>query len=72
MARLKHSIENRQQGGSSEVRVSAHVALRMSFRGVRSKLKLGGGGSGFQGQFFIKKGHLQVNSFTVAIQSNCL
>ena len=39
-------------------------------RGVRSKLKLGG--SGFQGYLFIKKGHLQVNSFTVAIQRYCL
>ena len=40
-------------------------------RGVRSKLTLGEGGSGFQGHFFIKKGHLQVNSFMVAIQRNC-
>ena len=38
----------------------------------KKQVKVGGGGSGFQGHFFIKKGHLQVNSFTVAIQRNCL
>ena len=49
---------------------SLFTTIALGNRGVRSKLKLGG--SGFRGHFFIKKGHLQVNSFTVAIQRNCL
>ena len=39
-------------------------------QGRKKQVKVGG--SGFQGHFFIKKGHLQVNTFTVAIQRNCL
>ena len=40
-------------------------------RGVKNKLKLAGGGAqAFRGTFHA--GHLQVNSFLVATQFNCL
>ena len=45
---------------------------RVTEQGRKKQVKVGGGGSGFRGHFFIKKGHLQVNSFAVAIQRNCL
>ena len=59
-----HIFKGASSGGARDTNIAQG-------RGVRSKIKLGG--LWLSGALFHKKkGHLQVNSFTVAIQRNCL